>query len=89
MSITTVSAIHSTTIVSAIHSIAIVLAHSNKVTLLYRNVGIDADGIWQAMQSFALHCLLTLHLKTQDNITQTRPCNILQYFTAVKMIIFK
>ena len=25
----------------------------------------------------------------QENITQTRPCNILQYFTAVKMIIFR
>ena len=27
--------------------------------------------------------------RTGDHITQTRPCNIQQYFTAVKMLIFR
>ena len=52
----------------------------------------EAAQSWYSTTAFVLGiCVpkLTQSVIYFITITQTRPCNILQYFTAVKMIIFK
>ena len=59
---------------------------------LYVNTRIEYTPISNSViiDNFAMkHCNYFLISAQNIDITQTRPCNIQQYFTAVKMFIFR